>query len=178
MSFLQKVQASYKIVANNHDYFTAEELDSESFDGLQEDYEEVANPDHSIRTLAKASVDKCVKSLPFWDRVSLYYSDDLDDQYLAKLRGETESQPIIIVSPKNILTASKKYNVPVETTVETTIFHEYGHAVVALAEVEEYDLEYTDEEEFVEEYAHGMWTGDGSSAEDKFRSFLNVFLGN
>lgn len=174
MSFLSRV----KVVANNHDYFTAEDLDSEVFEGLQDDYEEAENPDPSIRKFGKKAIDQCLEDLPFWDRVSIYYSDELDEQYLAKLRSETESKPIIIVSPKNMLIASKKYHVPLVDTVETTIFHEFGHAVVALAEVEEYEFDYQDEEDFVEEYAQGIWSGKGSNTSNQFKDFLKFFLGN
>ena len=172
MSFKSKIQSKYKVVgASNHDYFTSDDL--EEFESLLEDYKEVKNPNPKIRAAAKSAIKECLSDFPFWDRIALYYSDDTDK--LGHLRGETESRPIIILSPKNIVSAAKQVNVSLEDTVMTTIYHEFGHAVVRLADMENYEFKFDDEEEFVEAFARGRWSGRGSDTEDQFATFLQHF---
>jgi hypothetical protein len=57
-----------------------------------------------------------------------------------------------------MLKASKNYDVPLWVTVETTIFHELGHAICELERdiLDANYFKYSDEEEWVENLAYQL----------------------
>ena len=133
-----------------------------------DEYNHISN-DYGIKDINKIHLDivKFSKEAieTFKDKISLFndirlvFVDNIGEGALGRFRSGTSSSiPIILLSEKNILEGSKDYNVPLWVAVETTIFHELGHAICEL----EYDvfgyeyLEYGNEEEWVEEFAYKL----------------------
>jgi len=72
--------------------------------------------------------------------------------------GTSLSTPVIILSEKGILESSKDENIPLWAIVETTLFHELGHAICELERIiygYKY-LEYVIEEKWVEDFAYEL----------------------
>lgn len=104
-------------------------------------------------------MDTFKEKIPFWNDIRIIFVNKIGDGALGKFRsGTSSSTPIVLMSEKNILKGSKEYNIPLWVAVETTVFHELGHAICELErDVFEYEfLEYNDEEEWVENLAYQM----------------------
>jgi hypothetical protein len=138
-------------------------LDKES-----DEYNHIVN-DYGIKNINKVHNDVVKSSreainifkdnVDLFDDIRIVFVNNIREGALGRFRGGTSTSiPIVLLSEKDILSASKKYNVPLWVTVETTIFHELGHAICEL----EYNvfeneyLEYNDEEEWVEQFAYDL----------------------
>jgi hypothetical protein len=79
--------------------------------------------------------------------------------------------PGILISPRAITAASRRYDVDLATTIESTLLHEYGHLWFRKGFGEPDEVVPSDEEEeIVEAFAHQAWrTGDWMAALDTMR---------
>lgn len=80
--------------------------------------------------------------------------------HVARFRSQTSSHiPIIMLSSEAIRESADDYGVSLKTAVETTVWHELGHVLCELWDMEEiYPFEsYNDEEEFAESIAESMY---------------------
>jgi hypothetical protein len=133
-----------------------------------DDYNHIIN-DYGVKDITKVHSDIVKFSMEaietFKNKIDLFkdiriiFVNNIGEGALGRFRSGTSSSiPIVILSEKDILEGSKEYNVPLWVAVETTIFHELGHAICEL----EYDLfgyeylEYGDEEEWVENFAYEL----------------------
>lgn len=136
---------------------------NEEFIGIDDEYGIVdintVNPE--VVRLTQESLEKFLKKVNIWKTIKIVFVREMEDDTLARFRSETSSStPIIMLSEKNLVEGSEEYDVPLWVVVETTIFHELGHAICEL----EYDmfgyeyLEYGIEEEWVEDFAYQLHT--------------------
>lgn len=112
-----------------------------------------------IVKFSKEAIDTFKDKIGLFDNIKIVFVNNIGDGALGRFKsGTSSSTPIVLLSEKDILKGSKKYDVPLWVAVETTIFHELGHAICEL----EYDifehkyLEYDDEEEWVENFAYEL----------------------
>ena len=80
--------------------------------------------------------------------------------HVARFRSQTSSHiPIIMLSSEAIRESADDYGVSLKTAVETTVWHELGHVLCELWDMEEiYPFESSnDEEEFAESIAESMY---------------------
>ena len=88
---------------------------------------------------------------------SFHYVVGLDaDEHLAKYVSGTSSAPVIVMDADAILNAADRFSVSVETAVETTMLHEYGHAYLESTGENE-DMDPHNEERLVEKFAKTYW---------------------
>lgn len=100
-----------------------------------------------------------MEAIDIFDDIKIVFVKRMNKNLLGKFRsGTATSTPIILMSEDNILQSLKKYKVSIETAVTTTIYHELGHAICEL-DNEVYDkfLNYDDEEDWVEDFAHEFY---------------------
>jgi hypothetical protein len=160
-----------KIVISEHQYNRLLSEDIEFLlDKESDEYGQIEN-DYGIRDYNKVHSD-IVKfaneaittfkdKVLLFDSIKIIFVNNIRGSVLGRFRkGTSTSAPIILLSEKNIIAGSKKYDVPLWVVVETTIFHELGHAICEI----ENDvfgsniLQYDDEEEWVEDFAYGLHT--------------------
>ena len=133
---------------------------SEEYDHIFNDYgiEDVSKVHSDIIKFSKEAIDKFKGKVDIFKDIRIIFVSDIEDALGMFRSGTSTSTPIILLSEKNILSGSKEYDVPLWVAVETTIFHELGHAICEL----EYNvfgygyLEYGDEEKWVEDFAYGL----------------------
>ena len=135
--------------------------ESEEYQDLFNDYPIVdyTKVDSSLKESASESLDRFKNRIDLWKDIKIVFAKKLGGDLLGRFRsGTSTSTPIILLSIKEILSASKKYNIPIWVTVETTVFHELGHCICELErDIFGYKyLEYGDEEEWVEEFAYQL----------------------
>jgi hypothetical protein len=134
---------------------------NEEFIGIDEDYSirDIKDVDEDVIKYTTESLEKFLKKVKIWKTVKVIFVENMEDDTLARFRSETSSStPILMLSERNMVDGSEEYGVPLWVAVETTIFHELGHAICEL----ERDmfgymyLEYGDEEEWVEDFAYEL----------------------
>ena len=87
------------------------------------------------------------------ERPTVHYVTGLaEGKHLAKFVSGTSSAPVIVVDTRAMRAAEREYGVSLDTVVESTLLHEYGHAFV-----ESVGAELDDEEGVVERFAHYVW---------------------
>lgn len=135
--------------------------ENDEYDSIVNDYgiKEVNKIHQEIIKYSKEALDTFKEKVPIWDDIRIIFVNKIGEGALGRFRsGTSSSTPIILMSEKDILKGSKKYNVPLWIAVETTIFHELGHAICELErDVFGYEfLEYGVEEDWVEDLAYQM----------------------
>jgi hypothetical protein len=134
---------------------------NEEFIGIDDEYgiKNISEVNPEVVKFTEQSLYKFLKKVKIWNTIKIVFVKDEEDGTLARFRSETSSSiPIIMLFENNMIEGSEEYDVPLWVTVETTIFHELGHAICEL----EYDmfgyeyLEYGDEEEWVEDFAYEL----------------------
>ena len=135
--------------------------ESEENDAIENDYgiKDIGAIHQDIIKFSKEALKTFKEKVPIWKDIKIIFVNKIGGGALGRFRSGTSSTtPIILMSEKDILKGSKKYNVPLWVAVETTIFHELGHAVCELErDVFGYEfLEYGIEEDWVEDLAYQM----------------------
>jgi len=136
------------------------ELENYMDDELVNDYnvQDESTIDNDIVRYANEAIKTFKESIDIWDDIKITYVDSIDE--LGKFRsGTASSTPSVLLNKDGINDAVDKYNVPLETIVTTTIFHELGHAMCEY-DFDIYDskfFDYDDEEEFVEDFAEDLY---------------------
>lgn len=135
--------------------------ESDEYSHLKNDYgiKDINKVHSDIVKYSKEALETFKDKVDLFDDIKIVFVNRIGDGALGRFRsGTSSSTPIILMSEKDILKGSNKYDVPLWVAVETTIFHELGHAICEL----EYDvfgyeyLEYGDEEEWVENFAYEL----------------------
>lgn len=153
-------ESQYRLLFNeNIDFILDKESDEYGY--IEDDYgiKDINKVHTDIVNFSKDSIMKFKNKVSLFDNIKIVFVKNIRGGALGRFRsGTSSSTPIILLSEKDILKGSKKYDVPLWVAVETTIFHELGHAICEL----EYDvygyeyLEYVDEEEWVENFAYEL----------------------
>jgi hypothetical protein len=136
-----------------------ESLDEE-IDEISYKYGIELNINIDIKNYIQSAIDEFLSITPFWDNVEVVYVKSLRNKNIVGLyRSSTAtSTPVVMIDQKVLLTNSKLYNVSVETTAKTTIWHEIGHAIVELdRDLELNKLHFNNEEDFVEDISYEMF---------------------
>jgi hypothetical protein len=123
-----------------------EEINSEELDDLK-NYYPPREADINFKKIANDAVQKFLKEIPLWQEVHVHYGKTSPNA-LGTHIGETESRPIIVISPKNCLKALKIYRsrgIDLETIISTTIWHELGHSFYEYCAI--YNLDVPEDEE-------------------------------
>ena len=135
--------------------------ESDEYNHITNDYRiKDMNKVHSdIVKFSKEAIETFKNKINLFNDIRIVFVNNIGEGALGRFRsGTSSSTPIVLLSEKDILKGSKKYNVPLQVVVETTILHELGHAICEL----EYDvfgyeyLEYGNEEEWVENFAYEL----------------------
>jgi len=135
--------------------------ESDEYSDIDNDYgiKDINNVHSDIAKISKESIKRFKGKVKLFNDIRIVFVNNIGEGALGRFRsGTSSSTPIILLSEKDILMGSKKYDVPLWVAVETTIFHELGHAICEL----EYDifgyeyLEYGDEEDWVENFAYEL----------------------
>jgi hypothetical protein len=134
-----------------------EELSNEELEALEDDYPSTQSTNMNFKKIANNAVKKFLKHIPLWDDAQIHYSDNIGN-VLGKHRAESESHPIIILSPKNIKRAFGQYKgeIDLDTIIETTVWHELGHSFYEYCAIHDLPLP-QNEEKFAEGIAHELW---------------------
>jgi hypothetical protein len=137
------------------------ESDSEEYLAIQDDYGIIplTKIDPTVRTLATEAIEIFLAAIPLWTDVKIVFVKNIQRDFLGRFRsGTATGTPIILLSEKELLKAAKNYKLTLRVVVETTVYHELGHAICELErEVFGYQyLEYGLEEEWVEEFAYNF----------------------
>jgi hypothetical protein len=135
--------------------------ESDEYHHLKDDYglKDINKVHSDIIKYSKEALEKFKEKVDLFDDIKIIFVNKIGDGALGRFRSGTSSSiPIVLMSEKDILKGSKKYDVPLWVAVETTIFHELGHAICELEyNVFGYEyLEYGDEEEWVENFAYEL----------------------
>jgi len=138
---------------------------SEMYQALKSDYgiKDFLKVNQIIKDSAKYAIQKFKKNIPIWNEIKIVFVLRIGSGMLGRFRTGTSSGiPIIIMSESAILKAAEKYNVPLSLAVETTIYHELGHALceVDFEQYENAHLKVDDEEEWVEEFSRNFYEWD------------------
>lgn len=135
--------------------------ESDEYNHISNDYgiQDITKVHSHILEFSKEAIETFRDKVDLFKDIRIVFVDNIGRGALGRFRsGTSSSTPIVLLSEKDIQDGSKKYNVPLRVAVETTIFHELGHAICEL----EYDvfdhkyLEYSDEEEWVENFAYDL----------------------
>jgi hypothetical protein len=135
--------------------------ESEENDAIINDYgiRDLSKIHQDIIKFSKEALDTFKEKVPIWNDVKVIFVNKIGDMALGRFRSGTSlSIPIVLMSEKDILSATKEYNIPLWVAVETTIFHELGHAICELErKIFGYKfLEYGIEEDWVEDLAYQL----------------------
>jgi len=164
---------SRKFIATTiHEYLNEQEMlneniefvldkESEENDAIINDYgiRDLSKIHQDIIKFSKEALDTFKEKVPIWNDVKVIFVNKIGDMALGRFRSGTSlSIPIVLMSEKDILSATKEYNIPLWVAVETTIFHELGHAICELErKIFGYKfLEYGIEEDWVEDLAYQL----------------------
>ena len=143
----------------NVEFFLDKE--SDEYNHITNDYgiKDINKIHSDIVKFSKEAIETFKNKIDLFNDIRIVFVNNIGEGALGRFRsGTSSSTPIVLLSEKDILKGSKKYNVPLWVAVETTILHELGHAICEL----EYDvfgyeyLEYGDEEEWVENFAYEL----------------------
>ena len=135
--------------------------ESDEYNHITNDYgiKDINKVHSDIVKFSKEAIETFKNKIDLFNDIRIVFVNNIGEGALGRFRsGTSSSTPIVLLSEKDILKGSKKYDVPLWVAVETTIFHELGHAICEL----EYDvlgneyLEYGDEEEWVENFAYEL----------------------
>jgi hypothetical protein len=146
-------------IKENIDFLLDKE--SDEYNHISDDYgiKDINKVHSDIVKFSKEAIDIFKDKIDLFDDIKIVFVNNIGGGVLGRFRsGTSSSTPIVLLSEKDIIKGSKKYNIPLWVAVETTIFHELGHAICEL----EYDvfgceyLEYDDEEEWVENFAYEL----------------------
>ena len=133
----------------------------------------------NIAVYANSAISDFLQITPFWNTIKVICVKSLKRKSIIGLFrvGTSTSIPIILIDQNCLLKNSKKYKVSIETTTKTTVWHEIGHAVVELDKELNYNqLNFEDEEEFVENLAYEMFKY-GNVTQD-IENFYNFYIKN
>lgn len=150
-----------EFINENIDFLLDKE--SQEYWGIIDDYGDINSDKVHSDTLkyCKDAIDLFKEHVDIYDTIKIVFNDNIGKGNLGMFRSQTGiSEPIILLSEKNMMNASVEYDVPLWVVVETTILHELGHAICELEyEMFGYEyLEYGNEEEWVEEFAYQLHT--------------------
>ncbi len=169
-------EQQYIVLSENIEFLLDKEGDE--YNHIQSDYgiKDINKIHSDIVEYCTDSIDKFKSHVDLFDDIKIIFVKNIGGGALGRFRsGTSSSTPVILMSEKNIVKASKKYDIPLWVAVETTIFHELGHAICEL----EYDvfgyeyLEYGDEEEWVENFAYELHNYD--SIPDDLETFISEY---
>lgn len=139
--------------------YLMENAEKEEIDGIENDYGIDKDVPEEIIKFSEKAIEQFKKDIELYKDIEIVFVRNIGG-LLGKFRsGTASSTPIILLSKKNILQSAKKYNVSIKTTIETTIFHELGHALCEL----DFDLfggrflKFDNEEEWVENFAYDYY---------------------
>lgn len=133
--------------------------ESEEYQGLNDDYKiiDYSKIEQTFKDLVLTSLNKFKERVNLWKDIKIVFVNKKD--FLGMFRSETSTSiPIILLSYKELIKSAKQYKVPLWVAIETTIFHELGHAICELERIEygyKY-LDYSDEEDWVENFAYEL----------------------
>ena len=149
--------------------FTSGDLDKYEKSDLDETlsmysgwYEFVDKGVEEIRDIVKYSIQEFKNKIPIFDKIHVQIVKDIDKESALGLYVNESALriPIIFLGLKEIYKGIKEYDVSLDTTIRSTLFHELGHAIVDLdnrlvfkGKEEENILQFEDEEEYVEDFA-------------------------
>lgn len=142
-----------------------EEPTNRQLQSLMKKYPSAEKVSMNFKKITDKSIKDFLRHIPLWNDVKVHYSDAFTN-HMGRFRRGTESSPIIILSPKQITQASKKYNVDLETGIQTTIWHELGHALYQYSQYLFGIIPSNDEEKFAEGIAYELWDSGGQSIPD------------
>lgn len=140
------------------DTYIRENIEIEEYNSVIDDYGIKKNVSNELIKMSNKAINQFKEDIDLFDDIEIIFVENIGG-LLGKFRsGTASSTPIILLSDTNILKASKKYNVSLETTMASTIYHELGHAICELEESFDYQfLNYDDEEEWVEDFAYDYY---------------------
>jgi hypothetical protein len=134
--------------------------ESEEYDAINDSYvvEDSQKIDPNIIRFCRDALQKFKCYVNIYDEVKIIFVKKIGN-VLGRFRSGTAlSAPIVILSAKELLSGAKEYKVPLSLVVETTIFHELGHAICEMDTDMEYDcLIISNEEEWVEDFAYNLY---------------------
>lgn len=153
--------------------FTYGDLEKYEKDDLDEElmnysnwYEFWEDEDDEIKKIVDNTINEFKNKLPIFDSIHVQliknFKNDNDGILGMYSHQSVLRTPIIFLGIKNIYDVLKEdYNVSLETTIRTTIFHELGHAIVDVDNLFVYIedqniLNFDDEEEYVEDFAFNL----------------------
>jgi hypothetical protein len=154
------MKTKFKNFFSKRNFFSYDKS-NEEFIGIDDDYgiKDISEVNKEVVESVEKALDKFLKKIKIWDDIKIVFVTDMEEDTLARFRSETSSSsPIIMLSEENMIEGSEEYDVPLWVAVETTIFHELGHAICELErDVFGYMyLEYGEEEEWVEDFAYEL----------------------
>lgn len=165
-----------KILRESIEYLLDKESEEHSF--ISDDYgmKDTSQIKKDIIEQVRESLDKFKSLVPIWNDIRIAFVENVHGDFLGRFRsGTSSSVPVILLSPDDLVDASEEYNVPLWVAVETTLFHELGHAICELErDVYGYEyLEYGDEEEWVEDFAYELH--EWNDIPDDLKNFIKVY---
>ena len=127
-------------------------------------YEFWEEEDDLVRSIVDDSIEEFKEKVPIFDAIHVQFVKDFkqsrEDDIIGMYSHESVLKtPIIFLGIKSIYDASKKYDVSLDITIKSTIFHELGHAIVDVDNLFEFVegeniLQFEDEEVYVEDFAY------------------------
>lgn len=148
----------------------------EEYDSIKYEYGVKTKINKDIIKYADDAIIKFKSKIKLWKDIKIIFVNDINGEFLGRFRSETStSTPIIMLSDSEILKGAKEYNVPLIVAVETTIFHELGHAICELErDIFGYMyLQYGDEEQWAEDF--GFYFHDYNEIPEDLEEFIEEY---
>lgn len=134
---------------------------SEEYRWIDDEYGVVICDDKTLLNICRDAIDDFKDNIDLFSSIKIAFVDSVNDgDLLARFRsGTATNEPVLMLCERNMREGAEEYDLSLRTVVETTVFHELGHAICELERgVFGYEyLEYGDEEEWVEEFANGFY---------------------
>ena len=129
----------------------------EEISAIDEDYKIHDKVETNIKKAVNQAIKTFKSKIPIWNNIRVIYTHSpKNSDHLGRFRSGTENNPIILLFPESIKKASKEYNADLVESIESTIYHELGHALIELASDLDVDMALIpdNEEDFVEDFAY------------------------
>jgi len=118
-----------------------------------------------IKEIVNDTIKEFKYKVPIFDKIHVQLVKNFnrkDDQIIGMYSHQSVLRiPIVFLGVQAIYDAVKEYDVDLDTTIRTTLFHELGHAIVDVDNMFVYVenkniLEVDNEEEYVENFAYEL----------------------
>lgn len=145
--------------------------DSEDYHSIGESYGIYdQNIEKDVILSCKNAIRKIKEKFDLFKVIKIVFVNNIGNRFLGRYRSQTCSEPIVMLSIKNLKASAIELDLTLSLVIETTIYHAIGIAICELEremDLGDQFLEISNEDEWAENFAYTLYYYDEISEDLK-----------